>query len=162
MKWAIWSVVSDLRSRLYEARQYCLHRCPHQPLAAAKFELPLNLGSQIRSGAKWPYGYKKIRYLQLVGSYGLYYIMQLSKRSVIQSGSDTVSKLQTSDVRSCHSNWPGDLAFKGRRSLLAHNVLKRMTSCQISWRCAPQFFHYLRKTSGGYLPPVGARFSLFM
>ena len=54
-------------------------------------EIYLKLGHQ----------YKKSEiYLQVVGSYGYgpTYILQLSKRSVIYSGSDAVSKLQKGDV----------------------------------------------------------------
>ena len=48
----------------------------------------------------------KIRETQVEHSYGLraYYILQLSKSSVIYSLADTVSKLQKGDVRWGHSN----------------------------------------------------------
>ena len=55
------------------------------------------------------------------GSLWAHCILQLSKRSVIDSGSDAVSKLQKDDVRSGHSRWPGVLTFQVRRSLITRN-----------------------------------------
>ena len=90
--------------------------------------------------------YKEIRDTLVVGSYRLitFYNFQ-SSRSFRYSGSEAVSKLQKGDVKSGHSNWPGDLTFQSHAKFRA------------AARRGFSVMYENPRGGGGYPLPVGAR-----
>ena len=89
----------------------------------------------------------------------LYTIHQVPKCLVINRGSGTAINMQKSDLTSCHSRWPGDLALNGRghREHTTRKIDGWMVKQNFAALRAAAFPLFMENLKGGGYPPVGAR-----